>query len=303
MTLSEIKFSAIALWGVFSMSLGVPGIAQDTLQEHPPTALVVGVSAAVLGGSFVLLDKAWYDEYERSPFHLFNDGEEWLQMDKAGHLFSSYTIGRYGHDAFRFSGMSRKQSIWIGGNLGFLYLTTIEILDGTSAQWGFSVWDMAFNALGSGLFISQQLLWDEQRFLPKFSAHLTDYAAERPDVLGSGFAERIFKDYNGQSYWLSYAPWRGRSEIPMLNSGLLCVSVGYGAEGMVSAHNNADLDSGRADNRFRKAFVSLDLDLTKVRTRSKVLKSVLNVLNGLKVPAPALEFTGQGDVILHGLYF
>ena len=42
------------------------------------------------------------------------------------------------------------------------------------------------------------------RIYPKFSFHRTDYAPLRPDVLGDGLAEEIFKDYNGQTYWLSF---------------------------------------------------------------------------------------------------
>jgi hypothetical protein len=43
----------------------------------------------------------------------------------------------------------------------------------------------------------------ERAITPKFSFHLTDYASKRPDVLGSNLPERIIKDYNGQTYWLS----------------------------------------------------------------------------------------------------
>jgi hypothetical protein len=32
----------------------------------------------------------------RSDFHFINDNAEWLQMDKAGHIYSSYHLGRLG---------------------------------------------------------------------------------------------------------------------------------------------------------------------------------------------------------------
>lgn len=280
------------------------GFGQDSIPERTwSTTTVAGVTAATLGGSFILLDKAWYDNYERSGFHFFNDGDEWLQVDKVGHVFSSYTIGRYGHDAFRFAGLDKKQSIWIGGNIGLLYLTSIEILDGTSAEWGFSIWDMASNVGGTALFITQQLTWGEQRILPKFSAHLTDYASQRPDVLGSGLAERVFKDYNGQSYWLSYSPWYNNSQNRFLRTGVLCVSLGYGASGMLSARDNADLEGVLEDGRYRRYFLSLDIDLTKIRTDSKFLRTMFNVLNGVKIPAPTLEFNDRGDLLFRGIYF
>jgi hypothetical protein len=61
--------------------------------------------------------------------------------------------------------------------------------------------DIIANASGTALFVSQELLWKEQRITPKF--HTTQYAQYRPNVLGSSLAEQMLKDYNGQTYWLS----------------------------------------------------------------------------------------------------
>ena len=57
------------------------------------------------------------------------------------------------------------------------------------------------------------------------------------------------------------------------------------------------------DERFRQYFLSPDLDLTRIKTKSKVLRTVLFVLNGVKVPMPALEFRSNGKFVAHGLYF
>src|SRR5690606_29694126 len=82
---------------------------------------------------------------------------------------------------------------------------------------------------GTGFFIGQQLLWDQQRIAVKFSAHTTRFAQQRPDLLGEGLAERILKDYNGQTIWLSanidrFAP----SEVPQW----LNLAFGYSATGI-----------------------------------------------------------------------
>ena len=45
-------------------------------------------------------------------------------------------------------------------------------MDGYSAEWGASSGDIIANALGTGLYISQELLWKEQRITPKFSLFL-----------------------------------------------------------------------------------------------------------------------------------
>jgi uncharacterized protein YfiM (DUF2279 family) len=252
-------------------------------------------------GSFLVLDKAWYTQYERSPFHTYDDSGEWLQMDKAGHVFSAYTLGRWGYASWHRCGTSEREAILIGGSLGFLFLTGVEILDGTSAGWGFSWTDMAANALGTGIFMGQQALWKEQRFSLKFSAHLTPYANERPDLLGESVGERILKDYNGQTIWLSANLWSFRKGEHM--PGWLNLAFGYGAEGMLSAFPSDAEITGSADPRYRQYFLSPDIDLTRVRTRSKAVRTILFVLNSIKIPMPALEVRSTGDVLVHGLYF
>lgn len=254
-----------------------------------------------MGGTLILLERAWYTQYERSTFHTFDDSGEWLQMDKAGHLYSAYTLGRFGHAAWARCGTPEEEAILVGGGLGFLFLTGVEILDGTSSGWGFSWSDMAANAAGTGLFMGQQRLWKEQRITVKFSAHATSYAAQRPELLGEGLSERILKDYNGQSIWLS-ANLSRFSSAPRLPQ-WLSLAFGYGADGMLSAFPGETGVDGSVDQRTRRFFVSPDIDLTRIQTRSKFLRTALFVLNGIKVPMPAVEFRSNGPMRLHGFYF
>jgi hypothetical protein len=53
--------------------------------------------------------------------------------------------------------------------------------------------DIIANASGTALFVSQELLWKEQRITPKFSFHTTQYAQYRPNVLGSSLAEQMLR--------------------------------------------------------------------------------------------------------------
>lgn len=251
-------------------------------------------------GSFYLLDRAWYSDHERAPLHTFDDSGEWLQMDKAGHVFSAYTLGRWGHTLLDRCGTSDRTSIWLGGSLGLIFLSGIEVLDGTSAAWGFSWSDMAANVAGMGLFIGQELLWKEQRVFMKLSAHPTDFAAQRPSLLGEGLAERILKDYNGQTIWLSANINRLTGiDVPAW----LNFAAGYGVDGLISAHPPEVLLSYFAYERTRQFYLSPDIDLTRIKTENKFLKTVFFVLNGVKIPAPAIEFRSNGKVIGHWLYF
>lgn len=250
---------------------------------------------AGMAGTYVLLDRAWYADYEREPMHSFNDGDEWMQMDKAGHVFSAYTLGSWGHALLSHCGADQRVAVWAGGSLGLVFLTGVELLDGTSAAWGFSWWDMVANVGGAGLFIGQQAWWKEQRLQVKLSAHLTSYAEQRPDLLGETIPERLLKDYNGQTIWLSgnlrsFAP---KSGLPQW----LNLAVGMGAEGMTTAAPEP------GDGRYRQIYVSPDIDLSRIRTRSSIVRTVLFVLNGIKFPAPALEFQSTGKVVGRWVYF
>ena len=270
----------------------------DTISSGNSTRCIRNTSIAVGGGmvgTLLLLDRAWYAGYDRSPLHGFNDGTEWLQMDKAGHLFSAYTLGGWGHRLFDRCGMGEGWSLWVGGSMGLVFLSGVEVLDGTSAAWGFSGWDMVANIAGTGTYIAQHRLWKEQRATLKLSARPTGYAVQRPDLLGEGLPERILKDYNGQTIWLS-GNLRSLTRSERLPQ-WLNLAVGLGAEGMITAEEMP------GDGRYRQYYLSPDVDLTRIRTRSSFLRTVLVVLNGIKFPAPALEIRSTGKVVGHWVYF
>jgi hypothetical protein len=69
----------------------------------------VFISEAVLASvTLVGLNQLWYADYSKSDFHFINDNAQWLQMDKLGHLYSSYHLGRFGAEALHWSGASKK---------------------------------------------------------------------------------------------------------------------------------------------------------------------------------------------------
>lgn len=251
-------------------------------------------------GSLVALDQAWYAQYERTSFHTFNDGNEWMQLDKCGHAYSAYTMGRWGKGMLDWSGVDERTATWVGGSVGLVYLTGVEYLDSRSAGWGWSWWDMAANVAGTGLFIGQELGWGEQRARMKFSAHRTEYAEQNPDLLGENEAQRLLKDYNGSTYWLSVNPSTFSRKERSLR--WLSLSFGYGAEGMVSADPATSAEmTGQLP--YRQYFLSLDIDLERIPTRSKALRTAFFLLNCIKVPAPTLEYRSNGQWAGHWLYF
>jgi hypothetical protein len=273
----------------------------DSLNKKRQNTVII--SEAVLAtGTLVGLNQLWYADYPKSDFHFINDNSDWLQMDKAGHVFSSYHLGRFGAEMLQWSGATKKNQLLYGAGLGFAFLTAVEVLDGYSSEWGASSGDIIANATGTALYVSQELMWHEQRITPKFSFHITKYASERPEVLGSSFSEQILKDYNGQTYWLSVNlhSFAKGSKIPKW----LNLALGYGAEGMITGRTeNTSTFLASNPHRFRQFYLSLDVDLTKIKTNSHFLKTVFSVFNTVKIPAPTIEFVRFNEVKYHFIYF
>lgn len=271
----------------------------DTLNKPRRNALIIA-EASIVTASLIGLNQLWYSDYERSKFHTINDNNEWLQMDKIGHVFTSYQVGRLASQALNWSGVSKRDQLIYGATLGFGFLTAVEILDGYSSEWGFSWGDVMANASGTSLYVGQELLWKEQRIALKFSFHQTKYANDRPDKLGDGFLEQVLKDYNGQTYWLSanLHSFFKESKIPKW----LNVAVGYGANGMLTAVKDVDNELLTNKNRTRQYFLSFDVNLSNIRTKSRFLKSAFDVLNVIKIPFPALEFS-KNRCVFHLFYY
>ncbi|MEY8869733.1 DUF2279 domain-containing protein [Meridianimaribacter flavus] len=272
----------------------------DSLNPSRRNAVVIAESS-LAGLTLIGLDRLWYADYPRSKFHTLNDNNEWLQMDKLGHVFTSYQLGRVGANVLNWSGVRKKDQLIYGSTLGFIFLTAVEVMDGFSEEWGFSWGDMIANATGTGLYVGQELLWQEQRIVLKYSFHQTKYAAQRPDKLGDGFFEEFLKDYNGQTYWLSanvHSFFKDSNFPKWLN-----VAIGYGGDGMLSGENEVVNNSMISQNRIRQFYLSLDVDLSRIKTNSRFLRTIFDVFNVIKVPFPALEFTDKNGIKLHGIYF
>lgn len=273
----------------------------DSLHIQKRNAVVLAQSS-LMGGTLLGLSQAWYKDHDKSSFHLYNDNADWLQMDKVGHAFSGYQLSRASSEALQWSGVSKKQSVLYSSLAGFAFLTTVEVFDGFSAQWGFSYGDVLANFSGVALYAGQELLWDEQRILLKFSFHTTPYASRRPKVLGENLHQQILKDYNGQTYWLSFNIDSFVKDLQLPK--WLNLAVGYGAEGMITGSDqvvNAIFLPEK--ERFRQYYLSLDVDLTKIKTNSHFLKTLFSVVNTLKIPAPTFEINSKGDTAFHFLYF
>jgi hypothetical protein len=236
-------------------------------------------------GSLVALNQVWYAPYATEKFHFFNDAGQWMQMDKMGHAFTGYLITNELNRVHYWA--AGKRQPWVGAVYAMSYLSTLELMDGFSSGWGFSGSDMLANGVGVGLAFSQDYFFNRQIIIPKFSFSRSSYAAVRPEILGSTYAEQLLKDYNGQTYWVSL-PIATFLNLPKRFK-WICISLGYGCDAKLVGSQN----TWNGFNARRQVYLSLDIDCSSLAPRHPKLNKVLSHLNFIKVPFPSLEFSSD----------
>ena len=288
---------ALILFSILSFNLLCHGQRNDTTLKIRNTSIIIGSASAI---GFTLLHQVWYKGYQNSKFHLYNDSKNWLQMDKLGHVYTANKLSHLFYNTYSRTGIKPTKAALIGSSLGLGFQTTIEVMDGFSSGWGFSWSDMAANALGSLSFLSQQLLWQEEKLILKFSYQPTEFAAVRPEVLGSNFSERLLKDYNGQTYWLSFSPNLFFKKVP----NWICLSLGYSVDAKLVGDKEHYYDPVANKNYFsnRQYLLSFDIDFSKLPIKRVWIKKIASQLNYLKIPFPALIIQ-NGGTNFRGIYF
>ena len=301
-------------------------VPSDTLNKKR-FWLVTGGGAIAYTGASIGLYEIWYKNFERGPFRTFDDWGEWENMDKWGHLMTAYTESYLAYKGARWTGLPQKKAALVGAGVGTLLQTTVEVMDGFSARWGFSWHDVAFNTAGSAIFLSQELIWEEQRLLIKVSSTRPKYS-EMPitdprsgltaspkeaafDLYGSNFFEYLLKDYNAMTIWASINPhsFLGKNAESSSFPAWLNLAVGIGADGVYGAYGNAwTAPDGRVLNlrqfpRQRQYYLSLDIDTGRIKTKHPFLKTVFSVVRWVKIPAPTLEWDGGRQFKFHPIYW
>jgi uncharacterized protein YfiM (DUF2279 family) len=290
-----LRIIAISL--CFSIGNQVLASSDTVTTSNKRKSFVIAGNAVAYTASMIGLYNLWYKDYPLSKFHFQNDNADWNQMDKVGHVYSCYYEGVVGIDQMKWAGFPRKKAIILGGSYGFLIQTSVEVFDGFSEEWGASTGDLVANLTGAGLVIGQALNWDEQRIWMKLSFQETSYPSIRPELLGTSYLEHLFKDYNGQTYWLSgniRSFLKEDSKFPAW----LNIAVGYGVDGLVGADDNLFERDGQMFDyssiyRKRQWYISPDIDLTRIPTKNKALKIAFRLLNSLKFPLPGLQYDGR----------
>ena len=327
-----IFFLVIIFIAVGNFSLQAQGESKLHLLKNADSLhhkrLLIGASTGfgIYAGTSIGLWQAWYQNEEISGFHLFNDMNEWNQYDKAGHLMAAYGETYFAYEGAKWTGMNKKQALWTAFGVGTGIQATIEVMDGFSEKWGFSIGDIAFNTAGSAIFVAQEMKWNEQRIVFKASSNNFDYPenefaetngvqysiSQRADELfGTGPFEKFFKDYNEQNVWASVNVWsflknREQSKFPKW----LNISIGYGVGNLYGGFENTWKDEFGNEffinaeyPRYRQYLLAFDIDTSKLKIKNRYLKTLVKAINWIKIPSPALEYNTLGQLKFHPIYW
>lgn len=274
-----------------------------SINKKKLTAAIVTIGSLYVA-EMSFLSYIWYDDKKRVPFEFYKDGKGYLQVDKFGHAYGSYIESYIGYKWLRSAGVPKNKALLYGGTLGILLQAPIEIFDGLYEGWGFSWSDILANSAGSAILIGQEILFDDQVVRYKFSFSRSLYAKQSNGYLGDKTLESFFNDYNGHTYWLSTNANRllSKKKLPVW----LNIAVGYSANGMFGEFENIRSYRGVSipeTKRYRQYLLSVDIDWSKIKTRSQFLKAVFKGLDFIKIPAPTLEFNSLGKFKGYALYF
>jgi len=284
-----------------------PKILQPAEVYHPVRAwslftILCLIWTGVLAGLSIL----WYNQDQVTGFHWFNDNDGWLQIDKAGHFFTTFQEARLMMLMWKWTGVRKSRAAIFGALGGFLYQTPIELLDGFQESYGASWGDLLANTAGAVFFYVQIYFTGKLFFVPKFSVSGHSLASMRPEFFGDNFFQQILKDYNGQTYWMCL-------ELPRKMKGFLpawlSLCVGYSAEGMLGGEDNIYQDkSGKTIDfsditRYRQILFSLDINWAHIPKATAWMHTSTSIISLIKCPAPTLEWNPEDGFKWHWIYF
>lgn len=266
----------------------VVAVTSDSLTSIRPLrlALVGGITAGGFIAGHVFLTNLWW-KGEQSRFH-FNWRDDWryaLGADKVGHAVTPYIGTDIYRQAFEWTGMSHRASLWLAGGLVSAYTTYIEIRDGFSAEWGFSWGDFAANNIGIGWRVAEE--YQPWMTNVRFKVSYWPSKAFRSGAYGS-----IVDDYESTYHWASLnvdalLPETWRVWWP----DFLNVAVGHSVKG-IAAYD------GSGEHEF---YLSVDLNAEGLPGNGAFWNWLKRTLNYYHFPAPAIRILP--DVVWYGIHF
>ena len=249
---------------------------------EPSVAKGVGVASTVLiayGAAYWLVfKKGWWDE-EGSRFRFENDFDYALNLDKLGHFASGVMMGESFYEGYRWAGISEFYSYLFAGLSAFATHVAIDVKDGYSPEWGFSIFDVLSGTLGGFLPMAERYVPVFKYIDLKWSYWINSnaYYDQEHDASGGVFTD----DYVNQTFWLSLKPYRMLPEAARkYYPSWLAIAVGLSIDDRVFT---------KEPHPHREVYIALDYDLEAFRPQSRLARTIVKALNYFKLPAPTIQ--------------
>lgn len=262
----------------------------DTVTQVFSAPKVAGVASLTLiayGAAYWLVfQKGWWDD-ERSHFHFENDFDYALNLDKLGHFAAGVVLAEGFYDGYYWAGASEFQAYLFAGLSAMATHIAIDIKDGLSPEWGFSIFDVLSGTLGGFYPMAERYVPLFKYIDLKWSYWINTRVYYRQSDTG------VFTDdYVNETFWASFKPYRllpagARKYYPSW----LAFAVGLSIDEGVFTDD---------PHPKREVYIALDYDLEAFRPQSRMAREVVKFLNYIKLPAPTIQV--YPFVKVHWLY-
>ena len=154
----------------------------------------------------------------------------------------------------------------------------IDVKDGYSPEWGFSIFDVLSGTLGGFLPMAERYIPVFKYVDLKWSYWINSKAYYRQSKTG------VFTDdYCNQTFWASFKVYRmlpkaARQYYPSW----LAIAAGLSIDEGVFLHD-------KDVTPHREVYIALDYDLEAFRPQSRMARTIVKYLNYFKLPAPTVQ--------------
>lgn len=256
---------------------------KDSL-NYTNLGIIGGATTAAFIYGYVIQNNIWW-KGQKSDFH-FNYRQDWtyaLGSDKYGHFFFGSAITKIYGNLYQWCGLSRSSALFYSAITAFSYQTFIEIRDGFSKDYGFSIGDWIADFAGA-VYPNLQLKYP---WLKNINFKISYYPSER---FKSGSNRYLLDDYESTYNWLTInLKFLTPQSIKQFIPGFINLAFG---------HSVKKLDTQSAQHEF---FISLDWNFEQLKTINPLLNTIIDFLDLYHFPAPAVKI--YPDVIWYGLKF
>ena len=252
--------------------------------SYVKVAAVASLTLAAYGAAYWLVfSKGWWDD-EDSHFHFENDFDYALNLDKLGHFAAGVALGEGFYEGYRWAGATEFQSYLFAGLSAMMTHIAIDVKDGYSPEWGFSIFDVLSGTLGGFLPMAERYVPLFKYVDLKWSYWINSRAYyDQGKYDGKNHSCVFTDDYVNQTFWASFKIYRllpagARAYYPSW----LAIAAGLSIdEGVFIKHYEG--------TPHREVYIALDYDLEAFRPQSRLARTLIKWLNYFKLPAPAVQ--------------